>query len=294
MLYGVKGRKHHTDYDPFWDRFGVVPPVELYDEYTMARLESSGREDGTVRDMRQIVIYDNDGRAHPVPISDKMIENSDLLKVELQKFDFNNVKSIILHADDEERQELIDLIQKLKLFRYEAPTWVDPPVPQVLNAMLLTLITDEYMRAVAKIAFHYFLKHYPRYTGSEPQFDEIREFIRTGSNIQPGDDIDRFVRLMPEPMCMSHATGWLPGWRGHILAAGMDYLSFCVWLQFFVIPEVKIITPTYEVFLGRNPSPIHYKEMHAHRFVYFENGKQGGYDGYMEETVQVPLLLSVS
>jgi hypothetical protein len=254
-------------------------------------LEPSGEEDGTARDMRQIVIYDSKGKAHSIPISDRMIENSDLLRDELQKFDFANVESVILHADDEEQQELVDLVNNLKLFRYEKLTWTDPPAPQVLDTAFLAVITDKYMRAIAKIAFHYFLKHFTRYTGSESQFDEIREFIRTGSNIQSGDDIDRFVRHRSESMSMSHRTGYLPGWRGHILAAGMDYFSFRVWLQFFIIPKVNIITPAYEVFLGRNPSPIHYKEIHAHNFIYFDNGKQDGYDGYMEETFPVMLSL---
>ena len=36
-------------------------------------------------------------------------------------------------------------------------------------------------RGIAKIAFHCFLYHYPKFSGHEPIFDDIREFIFTGS-----------------------------------------------------------------------------------------------------------------
>ena len=41
-------------------------------------------------------------------------------------------------------------------------------------------------RAIAKIAFHCFLHHYPKFSGHEPIFDDIREFIYTES-------LNRFV-----------------------------------------------------------------------------------------------------
>ena len=37
-------------------------------------------------------------------------------------------------------------------------------------------------RAIAKIAFHCFLHHYPKFSGHEPIFDDIRKFICTGSS----------------------------------------------------------------------------------------------------------------
>ena len=47
-------------------------------------------------------------------------------------------------------------------------------------------------RAIAKIAFHCFLYHYPEFSGHEPIFDDIREFIYTGSP-------NRFVRDWRNP-----------------------------------------------------------------------------------------------
>lgn len=39
----------------------------------------------------------------------------------------------------------------------------------------------EFLRAVAKTAFHCFLYHYPKFSGHEPIFAEIRDFIYTGT-----------------------------------------------------------------------------------------------------------------
>ena len=42
--------------------------------------------------------------------------------------------------------------------------------------------TPDIARAIAKIAFHCFLYHYPNFSGHEPIFDDIKEFIYTGSS----------------------------------------------------------------------------------------------------------------
>ena len=41
-------------------------------------------------------------------------------------------------------------------------------------------LTERYFRAVAKISFHYFLSQFPHYSGHEPKFDDIRQYIVTG------------------------------------------------------------------------------------------------------------------
>ena len=38
-----------------------------------------------------------------------------------------------------------------------------------------------FTRAIAKVAFHCFLYHYPEFTGHESIFDNIKEFIYTGT-----------------------------------------------------------------------------------------------------------------
>ena len=292
-LYGIEGRKHHEQHDPFWERLGIIPPVEFYESPLGTRLEPSGRKDGSVQRMRQIVIHDPQGQVRQVPISDRAMSDKEILRnllsTELRKFNFANGPLVEFHGDQKEWQEIAAIIDELRLFHYEGITWTEPThSDQIADVGVLALVTEKHMRAVAKIVFHYFLKHFPKYRGCEPQFEEIRKFIKTGENISSGGDIDKFVKLTHSPLAMSQRLlEGMPGWRGHILVAGFDYLSFRGWVQFFIIPKVRFIAPTYEVFLGQNPSPIHYKDMSAHRFVYFSSGKQDGCDGYMDETFPV-------
>jgi len=284
---GMKGRKHHSNHDPFWDIFCGIPPVEVIDRDTMARFEPSGSGDFTGRDMCQIIMTDSQGRRHPLPISGNMIRDKEALKDHLkgkfEGFDFASEEPIELYYEDEEEmQAMIDAIDELGI-RYERFVERETPSgPQVLNMTMLAPITVEQMRAVAKIAFHYFLKHFPRYRGSEPHFDEIRKFIKTGENVQSDDDVGKFVRIRPLPLGSSQVRGSVPDWRGHMVAAGMNYHVFCGLAQFFICPE--FVTPTYMVLLGRNPSPVDYAEEHAYRFIFYDNGKQDRHDGYMEET----------
>ena len=59
----------------------------------------------------------------------------------------------------------------------------DPqPVTQLIEVRTDQKATSLIARAIAKIAFHCFLYHYPEFSGHEPIFDDIREFIYTGSS----------------------------------------------------------------------------------------------------------------
>lgn len=69
----------------------------------------------------------------------------------------------------------------------------DPqPVTQLIEVRADQKATPLIARAIAKIAFHCFLYHYPEFSGHEPIFDDIREFIYTGSS-------NRFVGEWKDP-----------------------------------------------------------------------------------------------
>ena len=35
-------------------------------------------------------------------------------------------------------------------------------------------ISEKYLRAIAKVGFHYFLKYFPHFSGLDPEFDDIK------------------------------------------------------------------------------------------------------------------------
>ena len=55
------------------------------------------------------------------------------------------------------------------------------PVIQLIEVRVDPKAMPDIARAIAKIAFHCFLYHYPKFSGHEPIFDDIREFIYIGS-----------------------------------------------------------------------------------------------------------------
>ncbi len=52
---------------------------------------------------------------------------------------------------------------------------------QAIQAVSDSTSIPEFLRAIAKTAFHCFLYHYPKFSGHEPIFAEIRDFIYTGT-----------------------------------------------------------------------------------------------------------------
>lgn len=59
---------------------------------------------------------------------------------------------------------------------------VTPPGPQAVSSQARFEIKDFYFRAIAKIAFHYYLTRTSRFRGDEEQFKAIRDFIMFGGD----------------------------------------------------------------------------------------------------------------
>jgi hypothetical protein len=53
----------------------------------------------------------------------------------------------------------------------------------------------------------------------------------------------------------------------------MNYHVFWGLAQFFIICR-EVVTPTYMVLLDSKPSLVHYAEEYAHRFIFYDHGKQ--------------------
>jgi hypothetical protein len=90
-------------------------------------------------------------------------------------------------------------------------------------------ISRRYQQAIAKIAFHFFLQYFPRYSGFEPEFEPIKAFIYSGAG-----NADQFVRPTNEPFVLELQRGgrvkqWL-----HLLSAETDGQRVVSRLQFLL------------------------------------------------------------
>jgi hypothetical protein len=57
---------------------------------------------------------------------------------------------------------------------------LDGPIGPIEPTVLRFNLSPDYPRAVAKVAFHYFLWACPKTGGDEPEFSELRTYIRDG------------------------------------------------------------------------------------------------------------------
>ena len=104
----------------------------------------------------------------------------------------------------------------------------------------------EFLRAVAKTAFHCFLYHYPKFSGHEPIFTKIRDFIYTGTP-------NRFVaqcRNTETANLVYHSTEHLHVFyffiQGDDIGCRIDFFTGLLPNQF-----------SYEVTLAGNPEKSH-------------------------------------
>jgi hypothetical protein len=138
-------------------------------------------------------------------------------------------------------------------------------------------ISEKYLRAVAKVGFHYFLKFFPHFTGLEPEFDDIKRYIYEGK-------ADRLiVRPVDEPFLrdLQQKGARLNKWC-HLLSAESKETGIEARMQFFTGPEVNPIV--WSVVFTEKPSK--HIQTTGHVFVYFDEVKDG-YDGVRGDLIAV-------
>lgn len=147
--------------------------------------------------------------------------------------------------------------------------------------------TEKYFRGLAKIGFHYFLKHMRGFHGSEAAFAGIRDFILDGK----AEDVDRFVSGRTNYLAADIFPGESPVGYRHLLIARADYEQLVSRMQFFIHPKYsspiyrveRFALPVYTVRLGKSPSRIIYPRASRHYFTYSDEYGREGYDGEMRE-----------
>jgi hypothetical protein len=149
--------------------------------------------------------------------------------------------------------------------------------------------TDETepLEGLAKIGFHYFLKHMSGYHGSEDAFAAIRNFITSGK----AEDVFRFISGWTNHFVVDITSGESPAGYRPLLLASSSYKRLQCQMQFFIHPKHsspiyrldRFTLPIYTIDLGRNPSLIDYPQAKRHSFTYSDTLGEKGYDGEIKE-----------
>jgi hypothetical protein len=140
-------------------------------------------------------------------------------------------------------------------------------------------ISLAYLRGIAKIAFHYYLKMSNVHTGGELHFQPLRRFIRYGEG-----DPENFVILIAPHFIEGLAKGESPDAFCPFLALYKFDSFLTVVLQLFVGPE-HVTYPSL-VLLGISQKRVAHR---VHQFTYFD-GKMDNFDGELTELPDVKLV----
>ena len=247
------------------------------DHNALVRPSRDNPEDASPVD--QIVVRDGEGRQHYVRLFPRM--RAEQLRERVKSKGIKKVPVAWLHCDEQKEQDYLDLIKKAwPKVRFEERPAREPGVHRVRVSAELT-VTDHYFRAIAKIAFHYYLAHSRRgFRGDEPCFEHIRDFIMNGGNI------DRFFAtsgptfLLPVGRRIGGFAATPANWC-HALAADESSDVATAYVQLFVGPG-SLPKPHY-ITLGSLPSEVVVPGyVWAHLYHYYRTQPSSGFAGHVE------------
>jgi hypothetical protein len=306
-MLGIEGRKTHKKISPFQrgsagasrltfktrasENASGIEEVEL-DVDRSTRSARRLRQMLFIAGERRVALRITDDMKEPEQLREKIKEHKELQAMLAECQEGDVVTGLITGATQEEREWMERLLEALKDSMLDEPEFRIGGPEQEAKFTISASPTEKYFRGLAKIGFHYFLKHISGFHGSEDAFTEIREFITNGK----AEDVDRFVSGRVSHLIIDIVPGESPIGYRHVLIARANYAQLQCKLQFFIHPKYstpiyrldRYALPIYTINLGRNPSRIDYPRACRHYFTYLDSYKHEGYDGVMrEERVRV-------
>ena len=234
-------------------------------------------ENGQARQLRELIFVESSGKTHHLPIR----EHTTAERL-LQAFkDLGVVKPFEtrLSCDPEER------------------TWVEPLLRQAWpaaefgegtpgskifeGAVGKVELNARYFRAFAKVGFHYFLTQFTNYTGHEPLFSRLRQFISDEDFEGPITRINEFIGVRQHPLLgeMLNPNARPDGWRAHLVCAEVMPGSCLAHVQMFLTEDWP--APTYTVRLAADPAVVGTSAV-GHIYRYYQDGLRGRFSGGVE------------
>jgi hypothetical protein len=178
LQLGVKGRKTHRPKPILFEGTKGLPPIPIIGktrEGSPDVLWGADSEDGGAP-LPQIEFERPDGTRFRYPIAPEIRDRSELLR-RLERAGLADSKpvSFLFAGDDCARfMELCGVKdENIVMTEYSAGG-------ELVTVTGVITVDDRYLRAVAAIAFHLFMKSFDCFSGLEPDFDEIKRFIYSG------------------------------------------------------------------------------------------------------------------
>ena len=305
VLLGVRGRHGAPSVSPFQYR------AMRADQPTTMMMPAIGRdhqiqgeaytdEEGrpSARPIRQVVLRMPDGSMQSVPFPRSWTADQLRTAVANRGLETGTPRELYLEDDevftDQEAPpalEIRTLLSSVFGGEFGADVYGGHGERTQNRLVMVAGINTTYLRAVAKVAFHYLLWACPILRGSDPVFAETRAFISDGA----GNSRD-FVQLDAPQFLPVLQRGYLPARTSHFFHSALTHDEARAFVQFFVGPCG--LPPPALVRLAANPLMIEGQFFTCHQACYFADGDNDdqGHQGELvtidtwERRVVTPLL----
>jgi hypothetical protein len=244
------------------------------------RVDISPDDPENVTPFDQLVVRDAGNVEHHLRLSPKMSAES--LRRKIADVDPPTGQPLYLHSCDENHDTYIALLGQLYPDSpYTPGATLEAGVHRVHGRTEFRFSTD-YYRAVAKIAFHYFLVvNRRRLIGDEPEFEPMRRFIVDGGDPSQFFDVGgaRFATPMRE---LPDGSAILSSRWAHGLAADEESGSVTVHVMLFAGP--KHLPRGHHVNIATLASKLVVPNaQHAHQYIYHDEPDEDGFSGIVVE-----------
>ncbi|MCD4831782.1 MAG: hypothetical protein K8R02_08280 [Anaerohalosphaeraceae bacterium] len=284
---GIKGR-HKKPSSPFKRKHAGRGPIKMEIKYpgTDHKMLVEPVGDGkNCQIVPHIEIRDTTGNKKQIIIEDPDSLTTDKLKQLIFSTEIKNPTKIWPRMQNNEQVDRIfDLLKQCGLYQSEEMADDIKPFEGIVKAECQIVGDRRRFRAIAKIAFHYFLVHSKVFYGSEPEFEMIRRFIRYGE----GNERD-FIKKHNQSIAHGLSGNDRPSYYGHILRTEITLNSIAVCVQLFIGHNHK--PEWYRVLLSQKKWNIFLQtEEFGHYYRYLEADQGSGYDGIIEKLVVAQVL----
>ena len=267
-MIGRVGRTKRDKKNIFYEPTFGIPPLGIYGKHPGHDFEILWEwvSKNGCAPMSQLVFLAKDGKTLHLPFR-KARWTVEKIRELLKERGVSPDQIVVFANSEDEDAEMKVLTDEL------VPKGKDLEVAPVVNGakiegQMKVQMTEKYIRAIAKIGFHFFLKYFPEFTGLEPEFDDIKRFIYTGESKR------QMVERTTEPFLRDLQQGARILTWCHLVSAEYGEKGLVARIQFFVGPKVQ---PFVWIVLI-DPKPRKDAGATGAAFMYFDKVTDG-YDG---------------
>jgi hypothetical protein len=262
-MVGRVGRRNHEGKNIFYEPTMGIPPLAVLSKAPGHEFETLWElvAEGKCQPMSQLVFVGKDGRAWQLAFR-RGVFTVQRIRELLKERGLEVHQILAISNSNAEAEEMKVLTDELAPGGKEID--LEPVKDGVeLEGEMKAPISVQYLRAIAKIGFHFFLQHFDQFSGLEPEFDDIKRYIYAGEATR------QVVQPLREPFVRElQLGGRLTRW-GHLLSAECSEQGIEARMQFFAGPRVQPIV--WRVVIGKNPARIIYKQALGYGYLYFDD-----------------------